>query len=379
MEERILTEEEEAACELLAGQLADNATFQELRGKLLMGGGVLGDLVEQFANETSSPTECLKRYDEYLGRVRVVQNLAAKVKRDLPPRALEEFGHALRIDGYYLPGERSPESKLRTVTAVMYSPRKSFALVDYVLDGHYGEVGVEPYERERAIRRLGAEFKQFFPLPPKKVLSHDGYAFRVDRTDDRERFRDLAGMFPSLPGLMIRRKEKGGYRTWDLVHAWIRDVQRRFHRRMKNVPGFLESSRSSLALRDCAAGYGSRDLLEEYVVLSDAPRILVFEGGPEPILEAFKGSHLKRDLGIWTFRVPLETSVASIGFHPEAEHERWLRQRPLFASRETVREIGAVILDGVNVGRHAYQEGGYVLPDKSGPMRRLIFGPSRRR
>lgn len=363
------TVDEEKACGRVAEELSSHELFQSFRGTLREGNSAI-DRMKRSADETDSPTACLENFEEYAGQLKVLVNLGAKIKRDHGVRAANRYFHVLANKHARFPGERLPESELRSVTVLMYAPAKTMAVIDCVL-------------------RFQTHYLQNLVNFGKKMADD----FQRDETGDEKRIvESLIRDYPKL--LKVSGKARAlpdNFLTRALEAVWWRNTARDFEKRIQWFPNHPERSYylrlqarhaypKAIGTRDEFRQDGSLVTIVDPRILGEAPFIRLLEGDPELVYEEFKGSELRKELAVWKFRVPKDfPMIQGVGLHPAAEHAAWARQWPLFASQNTEAGYGLVLLNNVNVMEPRYLDGCYVptLNEVGEQHLRLSFGACR--
>ena len=297
----------------LQDKLRGHQIFGQLRGQ---SGSLLGS-IDQALNNSTTPTEFCTKWDDLSAQLRVIGNLMATLKRDGKTQALEVLRES-RVDRLYIfPGETVPLEKIVPVTLVMFDPKRTLAMVRWILECHW--MNLDAY--------LGHE--EFFSERQKIQTS------------------ELFQLFPSLEKASRMRHQCGNYEGWELGYAYQVDVLRKFV-----VPEGFDAM---------AIGFGQyNDHFEISPPFPFSKTKRVEEGGEEIeclahflfLVQANQKdvlSHFTREeqenIATWQFRTHPEslTEYMTVGMHLDVEHERWQSQKRTYASLGVSNEFGAII------------------------------------
>jgi|GEM_PF-6171171 len=308
--------------ERLSMEIARNDTLRSLR-RTLGDAPQLGYQVAWFAKNGDSPTASLKIFDETAGKLRVLVNFLAKVKRDYGATVCGEVAKTFRVRGKLMPGEHAAETE--GYSLVIFEPELTFDLVT---------VGLTWYDSH---------------VRPAYVTKIVG--------------------FPSLEWLARDAVRRDVGLGWALGNSWQRDVEKAHLKRLRGSEAFAGARRRYLhgwqsvatadPLRDIQQRLPSKDDL-----FSKAPYALLVRGDGSDFRSIYKHPRWRDRIGIWSFEVPKGLVPNELMIHSAAacRHEDWRRLRPNHSSSGTSHGLGVVVIDPVNLSQEHYLDDAIVPP-----------------
>lgn len=315
----------EAQLAVLHSELLGHGAFGRVRGTLHKS---VASLVDSCLGPIYSPTKVLANWDQRAGDIRIMVNLLAKFERDRMFFARDELQRALCKPGYMIAGETVPLEQTMPFTIFMIDPVMVIELCRWLktanaadsLDENWPTL-LKPETQSRlsdsmqgVVRAIGS-----FRLPDTPNYNQmwlDMNGARVWWGNRHREYNDWiwisSNVFDGLQHIAYKWKGPGpSILSPRIPHPYISE------------PGWITEDRFSLARaapRDQAA------------VLSAFPRDVQYR------------------VGTWQFHVPTAMKFGSrkkhftVALHPEAEHARWQKERPVFASRGVSHGFGAVIV-----------------------------------
>lgn len=279
-----------------------NRAFAKLRGKLVGSiAGTVGDIV----SSTSSPTEFLQQYDEFVATVRIIGNKLACFRRDGMVLAERQLTKALQARDHRLPFEATAPCPKQPFTVVMLDPERTLAM----------------------IRWLTMEFW--------KTL--EDY---LDGNRESSITNELFQAFPTLEANSRRRLQQGSFVGGDLVNSWIQTVEYAFDVESRTKFGKLSPRELFLSLSQYD------DHIEISKVWSGRPYAYVVSGTQADVLSCFSREQQSL-VGTWQLNVPDTMplhSYGEIGFHIESEHSAWTEENPDYVSVSVNHGMGVIAL-----------------------------------
>ncbi len=297
----------------LQEKLRGHQIFGELRGNA---GSLIGS-IDQALNQSATPTEFCTNWDSLSAQLRVIGNLMATLKRDGKSEALEALRESLVDPLYVFQGETIPLEKTSPVTLVMFDPKRTLAMLRWILECHWQNL--------------------------------DNYLFNEDFFLERQKVQttELFQLFPSLEKASRMRSQLGEYEGWELAYAYQVDVLNKF-----NIPaGFDPMSIAWGQYNDhfeLSYGLGGTKVRR---MSDDEPEIKCLHHFAflVPVDQKDVLSHFTRqeqgNIATWQFRVHPESVVnqREVGLHLEPEHADWQGRKRTYASLGVSNGFGAVL------------------------------------
>lgn len=274
----------------LREKLAGHQAFGRIRGHWHQS---LLEITERLLHDTASPTAFCAAWDQCAADVRIIGNLIAQLRRDGWTDAEHELQASLRKEGRLMEGEVLPLHETVHATALVFDPKRTFALLSWL--------------RAVELSELGA--------------IHDGKFVAMLATC-------LSDCFPSLRETLERNPTGIGLEK-ELVSAYLQEVGDRWMA--------TERFSQSCALR--LSFFNSKPRIEGlwigYILLQDQAAVL----------SAFSRKEQK-SIATWQCRMPKVlcdspdeeyplhkiSHQLKIGFHPESDHVRIKRLAPTTSS-----------------------------------------------
>lgn len=300
--------------EALVMKLAGNEAFAACRGKL---DTHISYVIDDLIDGTENSAQFCARFDEYFGRVRVMGNLLAKLRRDKKSLAYDELRRALSIREFVLTHEEVPLSKTTPAVILMLEPAKTFPLIKWMDEASMFET------------RLFAGIS----------LSRSPWSAGIAEVSQLT--RDLFKVLPGLLAYTRKIKEAGGDNGQELREAY-QETLKGLPRSFDGAMPLMTTSTMRLLNTAETGGCGSTFIF---------PLAYLFLGKTQnEVLGLFSREEQDR-VTTWQLHIPTLPlrynqmfDNASIWFHPEEEHARWSRDLKSFVSKGVSRGYGAAFV-----------------------------------
>ncbi len=343
------SQSQEAQLERLRNDLAGNAAFRRVRGR--MGAGLV-EHARRIAR-SGSARKAVAEWDADNAAMRIMMNLLRKYGADGFEIAIDELCMALGDPHYRVTGETVPLEQTTPFTIVVIDPEETFAFMRWVI-GHktrYGVDGEGLYDAPYSLwNRNTRELKSGIDPVMRRIAERTEKPVWSPENNSWFWMKCWHALLIGFSKRLDIRGEPGGHQADNLVPAGerylnivMREIQHA-HRAREIPPDAWTQARITSALHAvptmvCAFGVPMR----QSEVLALYPR------------EA-QGTLL----ATWQFNLPAVYDLGNpekrytVGFHPEAEHRRWQKERPTFASLGVSRGMGAIILPNAEPGVDAW-------------------------
>lgn len=305
-----------------------------------------------------SPTQFRRDWEKLAADLGVVGHLLAKLRRDGHERAYKELLASLNDPTYLMAGERIAPDRTVPLTLVMLDPPRTLAILAWLLTStyHEGDLGAALHF---------AAYERVPTYAPKMVYGwHDGGAVKP-LTQSTMR---LLTACPELLTVGAKTLADAGTCSWPSVFlarhysTWRDPLGASWDAEGLELPAppggtplFLDvmqyDSSASYTLNDSGPNWRTAPW---HAWPSRA--LFLVRGTQAEVLSGYP-RHLQKRIATWQLRAPatslepkskdscvLGTSGPRFGFHPEAEHDRWVGGRPAFASHGTTGGFGTVLV-----------------------------------
>jgi|GEM_PF-5959715 len=314
----------EEQLEELRQALLGNRAFGHARGML---GQSIGSLFDFCLNGAPSRRRVVDTWSKRAAEYCVMLSLLAKFERDNKLFAAKELRRALEKPGYMITGEEVPFEQTSPYTVFMIDPELTFGMMD--LARAWTE-----FNGDDTITKL--QDKNFvqgrFPKPMCELIA--AIDWKEVSAIEPHKVWPIPLMWYRLTNLFCARLK---IPTQEFGHQIADLVSQGHYEEGGGVWANLTGNRRYIPELSCAFGKPCEQ---------------------SQLLAAFSRDDQAR-VASWQFHLPTAMGFESwkntfiIGFHLEAEHARWKKERPQFASRGTSNGYGAIILPNDDVD-HVY-------------------------
>lgn len=325
--------------EELRRALLGNKAFGRARGLL---GQSVKDLFETCLTGAPSRRHVVEGWNRKTTDLGIMLSLLARFERDKKTIAAAELRRALELSGYMITGETVPFEKTSPYTVFMIDPELTFGMID--LTHTWDEFDTE----DTVVKLRDEKFTQGrFPKPLCDLIAQVNWEEAITLSKD-----------PHNTGLVPR--------------IWFKLIEL-FNARLKETPTCqLDCWTANLCDQDRFdtngdAAFFTNLLGGDYRRISNRSRAFGVPHEQSQVLAAFNRKDQGR-IASWQFRLPTAMGFEeprkrfepgkrfAVCFHPEAEHTRWLKERPQFSSCGVSQGFGAMILPGEDFD-HIKKEG----------------------
>lgn len=277
---RELSHEEQLA--YLRAKLVGNRAFQKCKGQFSYS---LDFLAKGIMEESDSPTNFLKRWDEMMAAVRVMLNLFQQLKRDGMSFASGILLNMLSNKSVYFPGEHFPEEETEPLTILMLEPEKTMSLIRLLFEMN-----------EEAFRQF-CEYERWWLFENKKFVE--------------QKIKDS----------LAKAEIESGFKS--IINSFS--------------PAVVEFFNGGI-------GFHLRSELDFFDNLG-INFSFGFRSEQSEVLKHFTREEQRR-IATWQIRPPKDevSSPISLGVHPEANHSKWQTFYPSFASFGVSHNLGVVVI-----------------------------------
>lgn len=296
----------------LQEKLRGHQIFGELRGNA---GSLVGS-IDRALDQSATPTEFCTNWDSLSAQLRVIGNLMATLKRDGKSEALEALRESLVDPLYVFQGETIPLEKTSPVTLVMFDPKRTLAMLRWILECHWQNL--------------------------------DDYLKGEEFFSERHKVQtiELFKLFPSLEAASRMRSQCGDYEGWELAYAYQVDVLQK----IKLPTGFVPMTIPYGQYNDHFEFSDSHHALTKKVN-EDGPVVkclhhfaFLVKADQKDVLSHFTREE-QENIATWQFRVHPESveHQCEVGLHLETEHEEWQGRKRTYASLGVSNGFGGVL------------------------------------
>lgn len=233
-------------------KMLGSGAFQECRGKLEH--SILSYILDEI-EKSDSPTNFLKNFDNFFGKVRIVANSLAQLKRDDKSGLYEidscddslfsQLCFSLRSPNYVFPDEVISLEEARPVTILMLNPQRVLLMLKWINSKHFGL----RKEKDKSFNDFTNGVMQAFPilkLYAQHAISSNNYSeYYVAQAlsdDVVTKFSNLETKLKDVgwlildSGLQLEDIEMWGYHWLYYFEGQQSDILKRFTRQeQKNI------------------------------------------------------------------------------------------------------------------------------------------------
>jgi hypothetical protein len=326
--------------EQLLERLAGHQVFGRRRGTLNYFAFKIAEMVE----EAETPSQFLKIWDEFSGDMRVLGNMLAQEHRDGNFAACNALVEALANSNYRFPGEAIPVQKTSPLTLVMFEPHKTFAMLNWIMQGRRSDI--------RRYITEGHKGFQYDPHPtdsPAQIQYGQEY-WRLQYQRVAKMFRAYTTLEKVFSSGLSRLYTPVFYPGWELLYSYGAEVLQKYR------IGYPNENPELLGLQ-IRWGQYDEDLepkpqshsiytIDEVEVECTGYFVFLFKGDQAGFLERFDRKQQKK-IATWQFHVAPDALEDmrnwKVGMHPEPEHAAFQKLNPRMVSASVSKGWGALL------------------------------------